>query len=164
MLHRILAAAAVSVAVLAAPVAHAAPIEIGQAFGTALQPYIDAAVQALIAALVGWVLILAKNKLNVSIDDSRRDAVVTFLKRQASSLLADGAVKLKGVKIEVDNAALANAANKALDAIPDALKHFNLSPAALQERIVDMLPKEPAVAAAQATAIDVENPATPSKA
>jgi hypothetical protein len=74
-----------------------------------------------------------------------------------------GAVKLNGVKIEVKNEAVAAAANTALAAIPDALKFFGLTPEKLQKMIIDLLPKEPAVAQAAAVALDVANPATSSK-
>jgi hypothetical protein len=141
-----------ALACIAVSPAYADAISIGQAFSSGLQPYVDAA-----------VLMVVKTKFNVDIDAQHRAALTTFLQRQASSLVAAGAVKLNGVKIEVSNPAVASAANAALNAIPDALKHFGLTPAALQSRIIDMLPKEPAVAAAQATALDVANPATPSQ-
>ncbi|WP_441255898.1 hypothetical protein [Tardiphaga sp. 285_C5_N1_2] len=119
---------------------------------------------ALIAGLFGWVAIVVKNKFNIDIEAKHREAITAFVQRQASSLIAMGAVKLDGIKVEVQNAALADAANKALAAIPDALKFFGITPASIQQRIIDMLPKEPAVAQAQAVAIDVAKPVTPSTA
>jgi hypothetical protein len=160
----VLAALAAALFVVAAPAAFAASVDIGQALNGSLQEIINGIVTALIAALVGWVAIVVKNKFNIDIEAKHREALTAFLQRQASSLVAMGAVKLDGVKVEVQNAALADAANKALSAIPDALKFFGITPASIQQRIVDMLPKEPAVAQAQAVAIDVANPATPSTA
>jgi hypothetical protein len=92
-----------------------------------------------------------------------REALTSFLQRQASGLVATGAVKLQGVKVEVQSAALAAAANAALAAIPNALNWFGLTPAKIEGMIADLLPKQPAVAQAQAVAIDVANPATPSQ-
>lgn len=155
-------AAAVLVFVLMVSPADAAIIDVGQAFGTALQPYVDALVNAAIAALVGWVLYIVKDKFNVDIEARHREALTAFLQRQASSLVADGAVKLQGIKVEVKSEALALAADQALKAIPQALNFFGLTPARVRAMIVDMIPKEPAVAQAQAVAIDVQNPATPS--
>ena len=160
--RRVLSAAVVLLAVMAAP-ALAASIEIGQALTGGLQEIINAVVTGGIAALVGWVLMVVKRKFNVDIEKAHRDALTAFLQRQASSLIAAGAVKVQGVKVEVSNQALADAANMALKAIPDALKFFNLTPASIASRIVDMIPKEPAVAQAQAVALDVANPATSSK-
>lgn len=157
------AVASVVAFVLAPSFAFAASIEIGQALNGGLQEIINAAVTALIAGLVGWLAIVVKSKFNIDIEARHREALTAFLQRQASGLIADGAVKLSGVRVEVKSDALAAAANAALSAIPGVLKFFGLTPEKLQGMIVDMLPKEPSVAAAQAVAIDVANPATPSK-
>lgn len=141
--------------------AFAAEINIGQALNGSLQEIINAAVTAAIAAIVGWVAIVVKNKFNIDIEAKHREALTAFLQRQASGLVAAGAVKLDGVKVEVKNEALAAAANAALAAIPGALAFFGLTPAKIETMIVQMVPKQPAVAQAQAVAIDVANPATP---
>lgn len=160
---RLLFAALLAVCFLAPNLAFAATIDIGQALNGSLQDIINGAVAALIAALVGWVAIVVKSKFSIDIEARHRDALTAFLQRQASSLIADGAVKLSGVKVEVKSEALAAAANTALAAIPGVLKFFGLTPEKIQGMIIDMLPKQPAVAQAQAVAIDVANPATPSK-
>lgn len=152
---------ALFVLVVAPGCAFAASIEIGQALTGSLQEVINGVVTALIAALVGWVAIVIKNKFNIDIEARHREAITAFAQRQASSLIAMGAVKLEGVKVEVQSQALADAANKALSAIPDAMAFFGITPASIQQRIIDLLPKEPAVAQAQAVALDVANPATP---
>lgn len=162
-MNRILGVAVAALAVLFANAALAAEINIGQALNGSLQEIVNAAITGLIAALVGWVAIVVKNKFNIDIEAQHREALTAFLQRQASSLVAMGAVKLNGVKIEVKNEAVAAAANTALAAIPDALKFFGLTPEKLQKMIIDLLPKEPAVAQAAAVAIDTANPATASK-
>lgn len=159
------AALAAPVLLLAAlyvtPVA-AATIDVGQAFTGGLVDAINGAVAAGITALVGWVCVVIKNKFNIDIEAKHREALTAFLNRQASSLVAKGVVRVQGLKIEVGSDALAVAANTALQAIPDALKFFGLTPEALEKRILDLLPQQPAVAQAQAIALDVHNPATPS--
>ena len=154
-----LAAASLVVATNAAP---AATIDVGQAFDGSLQEIINGIATAGITVLVGWVAIVAKNKFNIDIEAQYRATLTAFLQRQALSLIADGAVKLNGIKITVQNDALATAANTALAAIPGALKFFGLTPDKIQHMIVDMLPKQPSVAQAQAVAMDAANPATPS--
>lgn len=139
---------AAMIAVVSLP-AFAATIEIGAALG-GLQDYVNAIVTIAITALVGWVLYLVKSKLNISIDDSMRDALQTWLQRQASSLVADGAVKVRGLKIDVSNQAVADVANLALKEIPDAAAHFGLTPDKLAEMIKDKIPHVPAVAAVAA--------------
>lgn len=142
----------------------AATIDIGQALGGSLQEIVNGAISAALAALVGWVLYIVKNKFNVDIEARHRDALTAFLQRQASGLVAAGAVKVQGLKLEVENAQLAAAANSALAAIPTALAFFGLTSEKIQVMIIDLLPKQPAIAAAQAVAIDVANPSTPSQA
>lgn len=157
-----LGAALISAALI--PGASAATIDVGQAVVGGLQEIINGVVAAGIAALVGWVAIVVKNKFNIDIEASHREALTAFIQRQASSLIAMGAVQLNGLKIEVQSQALADVANKGLMAIPDALKFFGITPAYLEQMIVDLLPKQPAVAQAQAVALDAANPATPSAA
>ena len=154
-----LAAASLVVLSTAAP---AATIDIGQVFNGSFQEIINGTAMTGITVLVGWVAIVAKKKFNIDIEAQYRATLTAFLQRQALSLIADGAVKLNGVKITVQNDALAAAANTALAAIPGALKCFGLTPDRIQHMIVDMLPKQPSVAQAQAVAMDLANPATPS--
>ena len=156
-----LAAASLVALTTAAP---AATIDIGQAFNGSFQEIINGTAMAGITVLVGWVAFVAKNKFNIDIEAQYRATLTAFLQRQALSLIADGAVKLNGVKITVQNDALAAAANTALAAIPGVLQAFGLTPDKLQRMIVDMLPKQPSVAQAQAVAMDFANPATPSTA
>jgi hypothetical protein len=157
-------AIALALCLLAAPAlaqvpAPASPVgggvlNIGQAFGPFLQPYVDATVQGLIAALGGWVVWILKTKLGINVDAQHRDAIISAVQRQASSLVADGFVKIdQSGKIQIDNPSLYYSAQAAMAAVPDAVKHFGLTPQALADRIVDALPHVPSVAGAQATVI-----------
>lgn len=148
---------------LSPSVAFAASIDIGQAFGGSLQEIVNGAISAALATLVGWVAWTIKNKFNIDIEARHREALTSFLQRQASGLVAAGAVKVQGLKVEVQNEQLAMAANSAIASIPMAMQFFGLTPARIQQMIVDLLPKQPAIATAQAVAIDVANPETPSK-
>lgn len=156
------AALAIAVALVYVTPVFAATIEIGQALSGGLQDIINGVVTAALAALVGWVLMTVKNKFNIDIEAKHRDALTAFVQRQASGLVAKGAVKLDGVKIDVKSEFLAGAANAAVKAIPDALEFFGITEADLQRRIVDLIPQQPAVAQAAAVAIDTANPQTPS--
>jgi uncharacterized protein (TIGR02594 family) len=151
---------------LAPNFAFAATIDVGQALTGGLVEGINGAIAALITAAVGYVTVIFRNKFNIEIEAKHREALTAFLQRQASGLVAKGAVKVQGLKIEVASDAVAVAANTALHAAPDALKFFGLTPEALQKRIIDLLPQQLAVAQAQAQAValDVANPATPSTA
>jgi hypothetical protein len=118
------------------------------AFGW-LQPYVDTVVQALIVVFFGW---LGKSKYSQWLDQSSRDALEVFVKNRASSLIADGAVRMQDKSVQVDNPLLYRAAAEATTAIPDALKRFGLSPDVVAAKIVDAIPQTSAGAAIIASA------------
>lgn len=118
------------------------------AFGW-LQPYVDTLVQMLIAAAFAW---LGKSRYSQWADQSSRDALETFLKNRASSLIADGAVRISGKSVHVDNNLLYRAATEASTAIPGALKRFNLTPDVVAQKIIDAIPQVPAGSAIVAEA------------
>jgi hypothetical protein len=113
------------------------------AFGW-LEPYVDTLVQLLIAAGFSW---FAKTKYGQMMDKESRDALETFLKNRASSLIADGAVAMEGKTVVVSNTALAAEVNQASKVIPGALKRFGLTPQVVGARIVDAIPQIAAGAA-----------------
>ena len=125
-------------------------INIGAAFGS-LRPYVDSIVGGLIFLGITWGAYILKTKWNIDIDASMRDALQSWLLRQAGSLTAAGAVRVQGLQITVGNAAVSAAANLAIREIPDAIAHFGLTPDKLAEMIVDKLPHVPAVAAVAAS-------------
>lgn len=118
------------------------------AFGW-LQPYADTIVQALITVGLAW---LGKSKYTQWMDQSGREALETFVRNRASSLIADGAVRMQDKSLHVDNPLLYRAAAEASTAIPDALKRFGLSPDVVAAKIVDAIPQTAAGAAIVATA------------
>lgn len=121
---------------------------IGKIFGQLLAPYITALIQALIGVIIGWLIWAAQKYLNVTVDAARRAEITAAAQRLASSLVADGAVSLSGKTITVDNPAMLSAVNAVLAAAPDAVKRFGITPQAVADRIVDMIPQVPAVAPA----------------
>lgn len=118
----------------------------------ALLPLAQSAALALITIAGSWLAWLLKKKFGIEVDAGMRDALETGLKNQASSLIARGAVSLEGKSIKVDNAALARSvdiiANKA---VPGAVKHFGLTPQAIQAKILDAVPQAPGMSAAVAS-------------
>lgn len=136
------------VALIQAPAAPSGGIIQLSAFGW-LEPYVDSVVQAL---LLAGLAALGKSKYTQWMDQSARDALATFTKNTASSLIADGFVRMAGKTVTVSNAALANEVNTAADRIPDAMKRFGLTPASVAQKIVDAIPQTPAGAAIVATA------------
>lgn len=129
-------------------------IDIGQALGPAAQPYVDAVVNALILAGVGYLGNLLRNKFNVSLDEGARNALVTALQNQAGSMIADGFVKVEqNGKVTIHNdQALINAANEVMQVVPDAAKRLGFTPDYVAKRIIDTIPQTAAGAAAIAAA------------
>ncbi len=118
------------------------------AFGW-LQPYADTLAQFLITAGFAW---FAKSRYSAMLDKDSRETLEAFAKNRASSLIADGAVRIQGKAIHVDNGFLYRAASESATAIPDALKRFKLSPEVVAQKIIDAIPQTPAGAAIVADA------------
>lgn len=127
-------------------------INIGAAFGDWLQPYINALIEAALTGLGSWVLWVLKTKFNITIDAQQADAVRKAVTTQANALVAGGLVKMQGLTVTVDNAALADAANRILANVPDAVEHFGLTPDQLQDKLVAMIPQTPVGSAIVANA------------
>lgn len=159
-MRRILLASAF-VAVTTTAYAQGTTVAIDHTWAESIRDMAVTVVGAATTAFLGWVAYWIKLKFGVDIEAKHREAIANFITRQASGLLAQGAVKLEGVKVDVKSEALANVARVALSAIPDALAFFNLTTNDIARMIVDVIPKQPAVATAQAVALDVKNPETP---
>lgn len=136
-------------------------VEVGSTTAGQIRDVMVTVVAGVTTAFLGWMSYWIKQKFGIDIEARHREALTAFINRQASSLIAMGAVKLEGVKVDVKSDAVASAARLAMTAIPDAMKFFNLTPGAVGSMIVDLIPKQPAVATAQAVAMDVKNPETP---
>lgn len=118
-----------------------------EGLGQALQPVVNDLVNTLILAGLGWLTWWLKTKFGVDLDEKRRATLETALSNAANSLIADGFVKLDGLQVQVDNRALAWAAQNVIEKrAPDAIKHFGMSKdyEAIKQRIVDAIPKTPA--------------------
>jgi hypothetical protein len=134
------------VALISAPAPPSGGLIQFSAFGW-LEPYVDSVANALILALVGYMATVLKTKWNIDLDQGHRNALTTFLQNRAASLISDGAVKMQGKSVQVDNAMLARAANQASLAIPGVLKRFGLTPDVVAAKIVDAIPQTTAGAA-----------------
>jgi hypothetical protein len=118
-------------------------IDVGQAFGAAA-PWINSIVGALLTAATSWIFYLLHKYLGVNIDQKQRDSFQAALLNQASSLIADGAVKMEGAKVTINNAAMALAVTDATKAAQDAVNYFNLTPETIAAKILDHIPQVPA--------------------
>lgn len=153
------------VAVAPAPKPSVGIINIGQSFNETLAPYVNDIVNAVLLALIGLVANWWRQKTGTDIDKNLREGVTRALQNQAGSLLAAGAAKMDGIKIDVKDADLANAANDLLRSVPDAAKRFGLTPEKVAQRILDTIPQTPAgaalVAGAHSPVVVINDPGRP---
>ncbi len=106
-----------------------------------LVPYIVAALGALISAAAGWLVYLVNRKLDLSIDDSLRDSLQTAAANAAGLVLAQLGNRFAGATLDVRSALVADAVNYVLKAAPDAVAHFGLTPEAVAQKILALLPR-----------------------
>lgn len=125
-------------------------LDVGQAFSIVVQPYVNAAIQTILAAGLGWLAWWLKKKWGIEVDKGHRDAVQTWLTNQASSLVADGAVKIENGRIVVNQQVLTQHALQITKQMPDAATYFKISPEMAASKITDKLPQVPAVASMMA--------------
>lgn len=109
-------------------------IEVGSLFGT-LRPYVVELVGVLAAAIVAWLASIVRSKFNLDIEQRHRDALQTAIKNAAGLVLARIENKASAASITISNPLLAAGAKYALDAVPDAIKFFGLSPEAVAEKV-----------------------------
>jgi len=115
-------------------------------FGSAATPYVHAVIGAAITGIFGFVAFILKSKFNVEIDEKYRLALEAYAKRQAAALVAEGAVRVINSKIVVDSPNLRAAARTAVEAIPQTMRWFGLTPDNVAERIIAAIPHVPVVA------------------
>lgn len=136
-------------AALAAPVVLLLAVSIARAdalvavgdIWNGLVPYIVAALGALVSAAVGWLVYLVNRKLGLSIDDSLRDSLQTAAANAAGLVVGGLGNRLAGVTLDVRSALVADAVNYVLKAAPDAVAHFGLTPDAVAQKILALLPR-----------------------
>lgn len=108
---------------------------------SALQPYLLAVVSVAATAIVGWLAELLRRKFNLDIDAAHRDALQTALVNGAGLLIGKAGSTVAGKKFDLKSAALAEAVNYVLQAVPDAIRYFGITPEAVAEKLQAKLPQ-----------------------
>lgn len=106
-----------------------------------LQPYLLAVVSVIATAIVGWLAELTRRKFNLDIDAAHREALQTALMNGAGLLIAKAGGAVAGKKLDLKSAALAEAVNYVLQAVPDAIRYFGITPEAVAEKLQAKLPQ-----------------------
>ncbi len=106
-----------------------------------VQPYLLAIVSVVATAIVGWLAELLRRKFSLEIDAAHRDALQTALTNGAGLLVGKIGHALADRKIDLKSVALAEAVNYVVQAVPDAVRHFGMTPEAIAEKIQAKLPQ-----------------------
>ena len=106
-----------------------------------LQPYLLTVVSVIATAIVGWLAELLRRKFNLDIDAAHREALQTALANGAGLLIGRAGNAVAGKKLDLKSAMLAEAVNYVLQAVPDAIRHFGITPEAVAEKLQAKLPQ-----------------------
>lgn len=124
-------------------------------------PYLVAAFGAIITALAGMAVKYIHDKTGVEIDAGHREAIQTAATNMAALLIKRIEAKVP-TDIHVGSQALADAANNAIAAVPDAVAHFGITPENMAEKVTAkatiMLAGAPAPAPVIVQAAPLEKP------
>ena len=108
-------------------------------FVNLLLEYIAPAIAAIVAFLVGQLLLLLKRKFGLDIDARNREALQTALTNGAGLILQKSAGLAAGKVLDLRSHLVADAVRYVEKSAPDALKHFGLTPDAVAEKIAAKL-------------------------
>ena len=103
----------------------AAKIEIGGLYAT-IRPYLADLVGLAVLAVIGVATKFIKEKFGIDIEAKHREALHSAAVTGLNTALSKFDIKAAGVTIEVKNRLIAEAANYAIKAVPDAIKFFKL--------------------------------------
>jgi uncharacterized membrane protein len=106
-----------------------------------LQPYLLAIVSVLATAIVGWLAELLRRKFNLDIDAAHREALQTALTNAAGLLIGKAGSAIANKTLDLKSSVLAEAVNYVLHAVPDAIRHFGITPEAVAEKLQAKLPQ-----------------------
>lgn len=134
MFRSSLLAALAALVLATAPALAASVIDGGSIFG-AWRPYIVEIVGIVIAGLVGWIVKLIRDKLNIDIEARHREALQTALTNAAGLVIGKGEHLAGRLKVDVKNDAVAEAVSYVLKGAPDALAYFGVTPDRVRQMI-----------------------------
>lgn len=134
MLRTLLPAALIALVLATAPALAATVIDGESIFG-AWRPYIVEIVGILVAAVVGWIVKLIRDKIGLDIEARHREALQTALNNAAGLIIGKGENLAGKLKITVQNDAIAEAVSYVLKGAPDALAYFGVTPDRVRQMI-----------------------------
>lgn len=121
-------------ALLAAPAFAQTTVDGGSIFGV-VKPYLTELVGLVIAAALTYALKLLKDKTGIDLEAKYRDTLQSALTNGAGLVISRAGDHMGGLKLDVKNAAIADAINYVLRSAPDAIAHFGLTAQDLRQRV-----------------------------
>jgi hypothetical protein len=104
-------------------------------FVVALMPYVVAAVGAIISICVALITKYVHDKFGIDIEAKHRDALHSALLTGTTAALSHLGDRVGAIPIDVRKEVVRDAVLYAEQSVPDALKHFNITPEILAEMI-----------------------------
>lgn len=111
----------------------------GTDFWTLIQPFVVDVGVAVLTVLGGWLFAMIKRKFGLDIDAKNRDALHSAAVTGINLALAKLGTKLQGTSVDVHSAVIASAIQWVEKSVPDALSHFGVTPATLDDLVVSKL-------------------------
>lgn len=127
---------------------------------TAIIPYLEAALAALVTALIAWAAQAIQKWLGIQLDQSSRDALHSAAMTGVNMALSRLSQSAANLTFDAKSAVIAQAIEWVESSVPDALKHFGLTPEQLEALIESKL----GIAAAASTPAAVAPAPTPAPA
>jgi hypothetical protein len=130
-------------------------------FWSSLLEYLVPVIGVLITALVAWAATLFQRLTGVNIDAKHRAALQSALETGVNYGLAKAGDKAKNLTVDVRSAIVADAITWVEKSVPDAVKHFGITPETVAEMAAAKLqvadPNAPSIPAAPAPASNVSH-------
>ena len=111
----------------------------GSAVFEIVRPYLVEIASVFVAAVVGWLATTIKAKLGIDIEARHREALQAALTNAAGLVINRAGGAARAFNLPESNPLIVEGVNYVLDAAPDALKHFGITPAAAHEILAQKL-------------------------
>lgn len=103
------------------------------------RPFMVEIVSALILALVGWLVAIVRQKFGIDIDAKHRDALQAALLNAAGLIISRVGGTTRAFNLPASSPELKRGVEYVLSSVPDALKHFGITPETASHLLTEKL-------------------------
>lgn len=122
-----------------AAVASAQSLSTGSAVFEIVRPFLVELASALIVAIVGWLAVTVKAKLNIDLDAKHREALQAALTNAAGLVINRAGGMAGALALPSRNPLIVEGVDYVVKSAPDALKHFGITPEAVGSVLTEKL-------------------------